>query len=140
MVTAPDGWPIWTSPVRPGREHAPPQAGGTPSAAARAHPDLLPALAAWRERGGAVLADLGYEGQREMMLLPIRGKRNGRRAVDTKTYNALQTATRALAERGNTLLKTTFKALRHVSFDPGSIGVITAAALTVLHAEHHRTA
>ena len=132
VITAPDGWPIYTSPARPGREHD--------SAAARAHENLLPELAAWRESGRAVLADLGYEGQREMMLLPVRGKRNGARSIDTKTYNALQTATRALAERGNTLLKTTFKALRHVSLDPGRIGAITAAALTVLHTEHHRTA
>ncbi len=21
VITAPDGWPLWTSPVRPGREH-----------------------------------------------------------------------------------------------------------------------
>ena len=132
VITAPDGWPIYTSPVRPGREHD--------SAAARAHPHLLGELAAWRADGRAVLADLGYEGQREVMLLPVRGKRGGRRAIDTKTYNALQSATRALAERGNTLLKTTFKALRHVSLDPGRIGVITAAALTVLRTEHHRTA
>ena len=132
VITAPDGWPIWTSPVRPGREHD--------SAAARTHPDLLPELTTWRESGRAVLADLGYEGQRDLMLLPIRGKRGGARSIDTKTYNALQTATRALAERGNTLLKTTFKALRHVSLDPGRISAITAAALVLLHTEHHRTA
>ena len=132
MITAPDGYPIYTCPVRPGREHD--------SAALRAHPELLSELAAWRAEGGAVLADLGYEGQRDLMLLPVRGKRGGARSIDTKTYNALQTATRALAERGNTMLKTTFKALRHVSLDPGRTGAITAAALTVLHTEHHRTA
>lgn len=56
------------------------------------------------------------------------------------TCNALQTALRALAEHGNTLLKTIFKALRHVSLDPGRIGTITAAVLIILHTEHHRTA
>ncbi len=132
VITAPDGWPIYTSPVRPGREHD--------TAAARAHQDLLPELAAWTAGGRAVLADLGYEGERDLMLLPVSGKRNGTREVDTKTYNALQTALRAVAERGNTLLKTTFKALRHVSLDPGRISAITAAALVVLHIEHHRTA
>ena len=33
VVSAPDGWPLWTSPVRPGREHD--------TTAARADPDLL---------------------------------------------------------------------------------------------------
>ena len=33
VVSAPDGWPLWTSPVRPGREHD--------TSAARADPDLL---------------------------------------------------------------------------------------------------
>lgn len=131
VVTAPDGWPIYTSPVRPGREHD--------TAAARTHPDLLPELAAWHQGGRAVLADLGYEGERDLMLLPVRGKRNGTREVGALTYNALQSALRAVAERGNTLLKTTFKTLRHVSLDPGRIGIITAATLVILHVEHHRT-
>ena len=68
VITAPDGFPIYTSPVRPGREHD--------SAALRAHPGLLDDLAAWHEGGRAVLADLGYEGERSTMRLPIRGKRN----------------------------------------------------------------
>ncbi len=46
---------------------------------------------------------------------------------------------RALAERGNSLLKTTFKALRRVSLGPWRIGAITAAALVLLHFEHDRT-
>ncbi len=41
-------------------------------------------------------------------------------------------ATRALAERGNSLLKTTFKALHRVSLCPWRIGAITAA-LVLLH-------
>jgi hypothetical protein len=42
-------------------------------------------------------------------------------------------------ERGNSLLKTTFKALRRVSLCPWRIGAITAAALVLLHREHDRT-
>jgi DDE superfamily endonuclease len=34
VVTVPDGWPIWTSPVRPGREHD--------TTAIRAHTEILP--------------------------------------------------------------------------------------------------
>jgi hypothetical protein len=48
-------------------------------------------------------------------------------------------ATPAPAERGNSLLKTTFKALRRISFCPWRIGAITAAALVLLHHEHDRT-
>ena len=47
-------------------------------------------------------------------------------------------ATRAPAERGNSLLKTTFKALRRVSLCPWRIGVITATALVFLHHQHGR--
>ena len=36
VVTAPQGWPLWTSPGRPGREHN--------TTGARAHPGLLDAL------------------------------------------------------------------------------------------------
>lgn len=114
MITAPDGCAIYTSPVRPGREHAPAAGGRPPSAAARAHPSLLSEMAAWRADGGAVLADPGHEGRREL-LLPVRGERAGRRGIDTKICNALHGATRALAARGNALLTVTFTALRHVS-------------------------
>ena len=51
----------------------------------------------------------------------------------------LHSAARATAERGNSLLKTTFKALRRVSLCPWRIGHITAAALVLLHTEHGRT-
>jgi hypothetical protein len=56
-----------------------------------------------------------------------------------RTLNALQSATRALAERGNSLLKTTFKGLRRATLRPWRIGAITAAALVLLHHEHDRT-
>jgi hypothetical protein len=51
----------------------------------------------------------------------------------------LQTALRAVGERANSLLKTTFKALRRVSLDPGRIGDIVAGALVLLHVEYDRT-
>lgn len=46
---------------------------------------------------------------------------------------------RAIGERGNALLKMTFKALRNVSLDPWRIGRIVAAALVLLHFDHVRT-
>lgn len=133
VVTAPDGWPIWVSDVRPGREHD--------LTCARTHPGLLPALDAWSAgQQQVVLADLGYQGEADRLVCPI--KKPARPAVlniDARTTNMLHSATRALAERGNSLLKTTFKALRRVSLCPWRIGAITAAALVLLHTEHNRT-
>jgi hypothetical protein len=86
-----------------------------------------------------VLADLGYEGENTRLSCSIKTIRGQRLTVDQRTVNALHSATRALAERGNSLLKTTFKALRRVSMCPWRIGAITAAALVLLHHEHDRT-
>ncbi len=41
VVTVPNGWPLWTSPVRPGREHD--------TTCARTHPGLLDALTDWAD-------------------------------------------------------------------------------------------
>ena len=131
VITAPDGWPIYTSPVRPGREHD--------TTCARAHKGLLDALGTWSTDGRTVLADLGYEGERARLVLPIKKTHGATLTVDQRCYNALHRATRALAERGNALLKTTFTALRHVTISPGRIGAMVAAALVILHVEHHRT-
>jgi hypothetical protein len=131
VVTAPDGWPLWTSDVRPGREHD--------TTCARAHPELLPALDAWTDTDHAALADLGYEGENHRLICPIKAARGQKLTVEQRSVNTLHSATRALAERGNSLLKTTFKALRRVSLCPGRIGAITAAALVLLHHQHART-
>ena len=132
VLTAPDGWPLWASPVRPGREHD--------TAAARHHPDLLPTLQDWASDGEhTALADLGYEAENDRLRCPIKKRRGHDLTLDQRTANLLHSATRALAERGNSLLKTTFKALRRVGLCPRRIGAITAAALVVLHHEHDRT-
>ncbi len=62
VLTAPDGWPIWVSGVRPGREHD--------ITCARIHADLLDALVEFTGAGHAVLADLGYEGERARLTCP----------------------------------------------------------------------
>jgi hypothetical protein len=86
-----------------------------------------------------VLADLGYEGENTRLTCPIKNTRGVTLTVEQRTINALHSATRALAERGNSLLKTTFKGLRRVTLCPWRIGAITAAALVLLHIEHDRT-
>jgi len=135
VVTAPDGWPLWSSPVRPGREHD--------VTCARTHAGLLDDLDRWADDEHVVLADLGYLGEDTRLVCPIKkSSKPGTTtvlSVEQRTINALHSATRALAERGNSLLKTTFKALRRVSFCPWRIGAITAAALVLLHHQHDRT-
>src|SRR3954463_10483863 len=97
VVTVPDGWPIWTSPVRPGREHD--------TTALRTHPEALPLLAEWTDDGHAALADLGYEGEGHALTTPVKTPAGRGLTVDERTVNLLHAATRALAERGNSLLK-----------------------------------
>jgi DDE superfamily endonuclease len=131
VIAAPDGWPLWTSPVRPGREHD--------TTALRAHAEALPLLAEWTDAEHAALADLGYEGERAALTTPIKHSAERRLTADERCVNLLHAAVRAPAERGNSLLKTSFKALRRVSLCPWRIGAITAAALVLLHHMHDRT-
>jgi hypothetical protein len=117
--------------VRPGREHD--------TTALRTHPQALPLLAEWTDETHAVLADLGYEGERTALTTPIKHRAGSRLSADQRTVNLLHAAVRAPAERGNSLLKMSFKALRRVSLCPWRIGAITAAALVLLHHQHDRT-
>jgi hypothetical protein len=129
VVSAPDGWPLWTSDVRPGREHD--------TTAFRAHD--MPATLAEIAAELPILADLGYEGEADLLTIAHKKPNGGKLTVDQQQYNMLQTALRAVGERANSLLKTTFKALRRISLDPGRIGDIVAGALVLLHIEHDRT-
>ncbi|WP_245700742.1 transposase family protein [Geodermatophilus siccatus] len=131
VITAPDGWPLWTSPVRPGREHD--------TIALCTHPEALPLLGEWTDDEHAALADLGYEGGRASLTTPIKKTTDAPLTDDQRTVNLLHAAVRAPAERGNSLLKTSFKALRPVSLCSWRIGAITAAALVLLHHMHDRT-
>jgi len=131
VVSAPDGWPLWTSDVRPGREHD--------ISAARADPELLAAITAWISHGAPALADLGYEGEPETFTIPVKKPTGGQLTLDQQAYNAVHGALRCLGERANSLLKTTYKALRRYRGCPWRLGDIVAAALVLLHHEHRRT-
>jgi len=131
VITAPDGWPLWTSPVRPGREHD--------TTALREHTQMLPLLAMWTEDHLRVLGDLGYEGEADTITVAFKKPKGGELSDVQKTYNKVHNGIRAVGERGNSLLKTTFKALRNVSLCPWQISKIAAAALVLLHFEHGRT-
>src|SRR3712207_3731390 len=49
VIAAPDGWPLWTSGVRPGREHD--------TTALRTHAEALPLLAQWTDEDHAALGE-----------------------------------------------------------------------------------
>lgn len=131
VISSPDGWPLWTSEVRPGREHD--------TTCLRSHAEMLPALAAWTGDDLPALADLGYEGEADVFTLPVKRLPGTVHSPETVQLNLLQAHARARAEQANAVLKMTFKALRHVSLDPTAIGRIVAAALVILHIEHQRT-
>lgn len=131
VITAPDGWPLWTSPVRPGREHD--------TTALREHPEILPALATWIAENRPALGDLGYEGESGTITVAFKKPKGGELTEEQKTHNKAHNGKRAIGERGNSLLKTTFTALRNISLCPWKIGTIVAAALVILHIEHDRT-
>jgi hypothetical protein len=80
----------------------------------------LPLLTEWTDAEHAVLADLGYEGKRTALTTPIKKITDAPLTDDQRTVNLLHAATRGPAERGNSLLKTAFKALRRVSLCPGA--------------------
>src|SRR3954470_7585150 len=103
VVSAPDGWPLWTSGVRPGREHD--------TTAARVDPVLLQRLHDWVDDGTVALADLGYEGDAHLLRVPVKKTKGSDLTIDQQSYNAVHGALRALGERANSLLKTTYKVL-----------------------------
>lgn len=53
--------------------------------------------------------------------------------VDDHSRNKILVALRTVAERGNALLKSTWRALRLVTLDPTRLTEITTAALVLLH-------
>lgn len=130
VITAPDGWPIWSSPVRPGREHD--------TTATRTHEEILPILAKIGD-DLRTLGDLGYEGESDTITVAFKKPKHGELSDIQQMFNKAHNGLRAIGERGNSLLKTTFKALRNVSLCPWKIGDIVAAALVLLHFEHGRT-
>lgn len=131
VLSAPDGFPLWTSPVRPGREHD--------MTCARTH-GLLTTLDAAAADGLVPIADTGYEGAPSSFRLPHKKPTGGELTPAQRQFNKVIGAIRALAEKANADLKTRFKALRHVSLSPQRIGDITAAALAIFHFEKGRTA
>lgn len=79
------------------------------------------------------LADLGYEGETDPLTVAVKKPSGGALTDDQHAYNGLHAALRAIGERANTLLETTFKAMQRVGLDPGMITAIVGGALVLLH-------
>jgi hypothetical protein len=120
VLCSPSGYPAWVSAAEPGSTHD--------ITAARAH--ALPALYPAAAVGLRTLTDKGYTGAGIGILVPAKGRTLD---PDTTSRNMLIAALRAPAERGNALLKQTFKTLAHITLAPTRITAIIAAALVLLH-------
>lgn len=125
VLTDPSGFPVWTSPVEPGSTHD--------ITAARKH--ALPGLYAAAAHDLPSLTDKGYTGAGAGIHVPVKGRDL---EVGNRARNLLIAALRAPAERGNALLKSTWKALRRVTLCPRRIGHIVAAALVLLTMQRGR--
>jgi DDE superfamily endonuclease len=126
-VLAPDGFPLWVSPVEPGSVHD--------ITAARIH--ALPALYRAAAATLPTLADPGYEGAGIGILIPVKQPAGGREPdINTRTRNAIQRSLRCLGERGFALLTGRWRSLQHITASPGKIGDIARAALVLTHFEH----
>lgn len=130
VLSDPDGWPIWVSHVRPGRQHD--------ITCAKAHEGLIEGLEALEGNGILVMVDLGYLGMSPCFRLPRKKPSWRKLFLHEQVYNRVFRAIHGIGERANALLKVTFKALRRVSLDPRRIGSITKAAHTLLHIEHNQ--
>lgn len=120
VLTGPDGYPVWVSEVEPGSTHD--------ITCARLH--ALGALYPAAAKGLPTLTDKGYAGAGIGIQVPTKGRDLH---LDNQTRNTIIDALRAPAERANALLKRTWKALERITLCPWRIGVITAAALVLLH-------
>lgn len=127
----PTSFPIWVSGVRPGREHD--------TTCAKATAGLMPALGQAAAEGVVTLTDLGYEGLAGPALrMPVKKVKGVELTAAATQFNLIIRGVHGVAGRANSLLKTTFKALRRVSVCPWRIGAIAKAALVLLHLEHGR--
>lgn len=126
VLASPTGTPLWTSPVEPGATHD--------LTAARLH--VLPVLYPAAARDLPTLADKGYTGAGAGIRVPVRRPRGTQvLAPATRGWNSYINTYRAPVERAIATLKVRWRALKHVTLDPGRIGDITAAALVLTRTE-----
>jgi hypothetical protein len=130
VVSAPDGWPLWTSGVRPGREHD--------TSPARADPDLLARIADWISDGTFALADLGYEGEPETFTIPFKKPKDGQLTIDEQATTPSTVPCAASANAPTRYSKPPTRPSAATAAAPG-VSVTSWPPLVLLHHEHHRT-
>ncbi len=131
LLTAPDGFPLWVSPVEPGSTHD--------ITAATEH--LLGALYPAAAQGLPTLADSGYQRAGIGVHAPIKHPSIRHHLhPDNRTYNSLLRGLRALGERGFALLTGRWRTLRHTTKSPRTISHIAQAALVLTHYENGKIA
>lgn len=80
-----------------------------------------------------MLRDLGHTGEADLLTVANKKPARGQLRTDQLAFNSLHRALHAIGERANTVLKTTFKALRRVSLDPvGPENRVTAVILLIV--------
>jgi hypothetical protein len=121
-VCAPDGWPLWTSQVRPGREHD--------TTAARTDPELLDQIRAW--------VDDGNLGPADMLRIPIKKPADGELTVDQQAYNAVHAALRCRGERARTRCSRPPSKRSAAGAAARGASATSSPPLVVLHHEHRR--
>jgi hypothetical protein len=136
VISAPDGYPLWVSEARPGREHDANAAGKTGVEAEIALLNIGLDESEWL----LILADLGYEKFRAFPAVVIGHKKpqGGTLTEEQKDWNRLIGAKRALAEKANADLKVRYRCLQKVSLNPWRIGTIARACLAFYRIERPR--
>jgi len=136
VISAPDGYPLWVSEARPGREHDANAAGQTGVEAEIA----LLNIGLDEEAHLLLLVDLGYEKFRAFQAVVVGHKapKGGKLTEAQREWNRLIGGKRALAEKANADLKVRFKCLDKVSLDPWRIGTIIRACLAFHRIERPR--
>ncbi|WP_435875951.1 transposase family protein [Saccharopolyspora shandongensis] len=87
VITAPDGWPLWTSDVRPGGKHD--------TTALRTHTEILPALGSLDQPGLPVLGDLGYESEADTITVAFKKPQGRELTEQQKEHNKAHNGKRA---------------------------------------------
>jgi hypothetical protein len=133
LLTDHTGFPLWSSPVEPGRVH---------DLTAAEHHVLGALYWAASQLRLPTLADGGFQGAGIGVHTPVKHSKSAPRRSplhpDNRTYNTLLTSLRAQGERGIALLTQRWRTLQHITTSPRKITAILQAALTLTHHEHNQ--
>ncbi len=130
-----------SSPHRTAGRSGPPTYGPAANTTPPPHAPNTEILPALTDAGADLrtLGDLGYECLAATVTVAFKRPKNGGLLLVQHQFNKAHNSLCPIGERGNPLLKMSFRALRNISLNPWRIGKIVAAALVILHTKHDRT-